>query len=352
MHSKDIAVGYALGYNDGLGQGGASNGGDFRAIFDDNSGILTIVVQDGEKYADYQFGYEVFDFSDEITTQTVVGEETVKTTRNFTKRIVTSLFDDSGVVLLATNYNADSGVILGYTDGSGEVVHTAEWRSEYESVVSQSPGAASAAVAWVIARNTEQTTSLSEEKQAYKDGLKVGVEGGADITEEYEQDGNSFTLTTNDNGGITEPFIANLTNGIYCVTNDGRYVHIWLDMSYQTVKEFTSVTGTPMIDTRTGAVMYDAYNSDGTLIASEQTGTALPWSTSVVAANTGEKYQSSNVVSFALNVNDVTTVRKITDQSGQSRYDTQSNFVPNNSQVRQILFEAVVITNMPPNTIT
>lgn len=352
MHSKDIVVGYALGYNDGLGQGGASNGGDLRAIFDDNSGILTIVVQDGEKYVDYQFGYEVFDFSDEITTQTVVGEETVKTTKSFTKRIVTSLFDDSGVVLLVTDYNADNGVILGYTDGSGEAVHTAEWRSEYESVVSQSPGAASAAVAWVIARNMEQSTSLSEEKQAYKGGLKVGVAGGADITEEYEQAGNSFTLTTDDNGGITEPFIASLTDGIYCVTNDGRYVHIWLDMSYQTVNEFTSVTGTPMIDTRTGAVMYDAYDSDGTLLVSEQTGTSLPWVISQ-DASTGEKYQSSNVVSFALNVSDVTTVRKITNhQSGQTRYDTQSNFVPNNSQVRQILFEAVVITNMPPNTIT
>lgn len=322
---------------------GTGANGAFRAVFDDNAGVLTIVVQEGEKYADYQFGYEIFDFSDEITTHTVVGEETVKTTRNFSKRIVTTLLDASGAVLLVTDYNADNGVILGYTDGLGEAVYTAEWRSEYESVVSQSQGAASAAVAWVIARNLEQSTSLSEEKQAYKDGLKVGVEGGADITEEYDKDGNTINLTTGENGSVTEPFIGNFTEGIYCHTNDGSYVHIRLDMSLEQV-----TGGTTQTYINRGKIVYDAYDANGTLVKSQAvralTGSWWENTTKWLESGASSTYRV-DLLNF-----DFSGSRYIAWSRWQDAYGNlkQSYWEEPTGIVRTILLKAVRTSNIPP----
>ena len=198
--------------NELFGQGTGANGA-FRAVWDDNAGTLAIVVQEGNKYADYQFGYGYTDYSDEITTQTVVGEETVKTTRSFSKRIITSLLDASGEVLLVTDYNTDNGLILGYTDGSGEVVHTAEWRSEYEPVVTQSPGASSAAIAWCIARNMEQSKNLEQQKKAYRKGV---TDYGKDVTEVFTEPlDNGFNLVPEEGGTIID-----LEKGVYVKTSE------------------------------------------------------------------------------------------------------------------------------------
>lgn len=337
---------FARAINELFGQGTGANGA-FRAVFDGNAGVLTIVVQEGEKYADYQFGYEYTDYSDEITTQTVVNGEKVKTTRSFSKRIVTSLFDASGAVLLTTDYNADNGVILGYTDGSGEVVHTAEWRDEYEAVVAQSPGASSAAIAWCIARNMEQSTSLSEEKQAYKDGLKVGVEGGADITEEYDKDGNTINLTTGENGSVTGPFIGNFTEGIYCHTDDGSYVHIRLDMSLEQV---TGETGTTQYIDK-GKIVYDAYDANGTLVESQavRSQSGHWWeSTTQYASGTGWTYRVE-LLNFDLsNLNGVAWSRW-RNNNGNVIHSYWENPTGN---VAEILSKAVRISNFPPEIIT
>lgn len=168
--------GFILGL--GIGRklgGGATAKGSFRAVLDDNAGLLKIIVQEGEKYADHEFAYETFDFSDSITTKTTSGDTTTTTTRKFSKRIITSLTDSSGVVLLMTEYNADNGEIIGYTDGSGEVVYTSEWRAEYEIIETQSQGASSAAVAWCIARNMEQSENLAQQKKRIVRALLIMV---------------------------------------------------------------------------------------------------------------------------------------------------------------------------------
>ena len=326
--------GFILGVNLGRKQAqGTGANGAFRAVWDNNAGILTIVVQEGEKYADYQFGYEFTEWSDEITTQTVVKGEKVKTTRSFSKRIVTLLYDASGVVLLVTDYNADNGAILGYTDGSGEVVHTAEWRSEYESVVTQSQGASSAAVAWCVARNLEQSASLIEEKQAYKDGLKIGVEGGADITEEYTKDGNGISLTTDGDGGVSEPFIGNLTDGIYCVAADGSYVRMWVDMSY------SNINGQ-------GCLTYDAYDANGNLIQTTQclSDGNWPWFHSVGRLNYHVKWVT---IDFSKSIRYAVWTRW-QDNEG----DTASGYwdYPK-GEAYSNLRNTVRITNIPPEVI-
>lgn len=343
---------FARAINELFGQGTGANGA-FRAVFDDNAGNLTIVVQEGEKYADYQFGYEYTDYSDEITTQTVVGEETVKTTRSFSKRIVTLLFDASGAVLLVTDYNADNGVIFGYNDGSGDVIHTAEWRDEYEAVVSQSQGASSAAIAWVIARNLEQSTSLSEEKQAYKDGLKLGVEGGADFTEEYTKEGNQITIPTNKDGQAKEPFIGSLTDGIYAVNSDGQYVHIWLDMSYEDVKTETNSFGVTTTTTQRGQLVYDAYDTNGTLIASASVVSSSNWAWQYYkdySSGTSQGYDVIELIVGGSRPYDVTGKHQYYSNGKPDGVYT-ADWSPPAGEIRVIMSNTVRITNIPPETI-
>lgn len=172
---------------------GAANG-SFRAVLD-NAGLLKIIVQEGEKYADYEFAYETFDFSDSITTKTTSGDTVTTTTRKFSKRIITTLTDSSGAVLLLTEYDADSGEILGYTDGSDEVVYTSEWRTEYEITETQSQGASSAAVAWCIARNMEQSESLSEQQKMYRRGVLDGDNGKGEVTEPFDTTDADVTIS-------------------------------------------------------------------------------------------------------------------------------------------------------------
>lgn len=136
MRSKDIAVGYAIGYNDGLGQGGTiAYNGNFRAVIDNNSGEITIVVgeipesMEEEQYTDYSYNYTAVDWSDEIVTETTTSEGSIKTTQTFEKRIVTELYNALGELIMYADYNADTGEVKGYYDGDGLPIHLAEWRS-------------------------------------------------------------------------------------------------------------------------------------------------------------------------------------------------------------------------------
>lgn len=198
----------------------------FRAVLDDNAGLLKIIVQENEKYADYEFAYETFDFSDSITTKTTNGDTTTTTTRTFSKRIVTSLTDNSGAVLLLTEYDTDNGEILGYTDGSGEVVYTSEWRSEYEVTETQGQGASSAAVAWVMARNMEQSESLAQQKKAYRKG--VGDYSDKVVTEEWET--TDTTLDIIPDGSL--PALTDMEQGYTVHYDNGETVRIFIQEYY------------------------------------------------------------------------------------------------------------------------
>lgn len=336
MRSKDIAVGYAIGYNDGLGQGGATYNGNFRAVFDDNAGVLTIVVQEGEKYADYQFGYDWYDYSEEIKTETTVGGETTETTRSFEKRIVTSLFDASGTVYLLTEYSADTGEITKYTDGTDTEIYTEEWRESYETAVTQSEGALSAAIAWVIARNMEQKDSLEQQKKSYKDGLRVGVDGGADITEQYEQDNTSLDMVTDDNGGVSEPFIGNITDGIYCTNSDGSYVKMWLDMSWTTTLSDGTV--------KTGRMRYEAFDADGNSLATSSSIGTAGW-----AWLLGD---DTKVVEVIVNGSDVTCRHAQTDSYGNIKYYKIDWSPSGSTTITNIMNNAVKVGNVPPEIIS
>lgn len=248
----------ARAINELFGQGTGAITGDFRAVIDDDVAIVQIVLEkDG--YSDNTYGYSFDVWSDEIKTETTVGETTTTTTQTFEKRIITQLFNSDGELLLGTEYNSDTGEITRYYDGTDTDIHLAEWRTEAVESKEMSAKAEVAAIAWCIARNFEQSQSLEIQKKMYRKGLKQGVEGGADIKEDYTQDSTSIDMTTDEKGGISEPFIGSLTEGIYCHNSDGSYVYMWLDMSYVSFSEDNDSL------TSTGRMVYETYNSSGAL---------------------------------------------------------------------------------------
>ena len=113
---------------------GATYNGNFRAVIDDNSGAITIVVgeipeeYEEEQYTDYSYSYTAVKWSDEIVTETTTPEGSIKTTQTFEKRSVTELYNGLGELIMYTDYNADTGEVKGYYDGDGLPIHLAEWR--------------------------------------------------------------------------------------------------------------------------------------------------------------------------------------------------------------------------------
>lgn len=135
MHSKDIAVGYALGFNDGLGKGGGTvYNGLLRAVLDDKSGLIKIVIgetpenEEEEQHTEQLYNYTFVDFTEEIVTESTVGETTTTTTQSFSKRVVTEISDSYGNVIMRTDYDDKTGEVFGYYDKTGKQIYLAEWR--------------------------------------------------------------------------------------------------------------------------------------------------------------------------------------------------------------------------------
>lgn len=145
---------------------------------------------------------------------------------------------------------AISEIIIEYfTEDSGEVEYT------------KMSGADAAAMSWCIAETLQQNMSLMAQKKAFKDGLQQGIEGGADITEEFTQEIGAIDFELDENGRITSPFLGSFTDGLYVQSADGRYARIYLDMS------FDESTDTNI---RKGCITYELYDASGNLLGSDQ----------------------------------------------------------------------------------
>lgn len=245
-----------------------AKGGDFRAIADNGEDSIYVNLDTSDSSGGANCAYKYFDYSESITTTTTttVGDTTTTTenTVTFTKRIITELTNiDTETLLLQTSYDESTGEIHGYTDRNGTAIYV----GGTEVSAAMSGNADIAAIAWVLAKNIEQASSFDLQIQAYKKGLQQGVDGGADIVEEYEEEAVpdepiQIEIRTDEDGRTTEPFIGSLVDGLYYTDETGAYVHMWLDMSYV-------ADGTEIV--YTGQLVYDAYDSDGNLIATQTT---------------------------------------------------------------------------------
>lgn len=129
--------GFILGLGLGRRQSGtgAAYNGSFRAVIDDDTGAISIVVGEipegytEEQYTDYTYSYAAVDFSDSITTQTTSGDTTVTTVETFNQRIITELHNAAGQLIMRTDYDPGTGEIKGFYDGDDVPIYLAEWRS-------------------------------------------------------------------------------------------------------------------------------------------------------------------------------------------------------------------------------
>lgn len=276
-------------------QGTGVANGYLRAVLDDESGAINIVVSDtaDEAYADYLYSYEYVIYSEDIVTVSTVEETTTTTTQSFEKRIVTKVSDSSGAVLLVTDYDAETGEILGYTDGEDRQVYTAEWRTEWTVAEAQSKGADSAVIAWVIARNMEQSAAFEQQKYSYRRGLKVGADSGGSIVEPWETVDPNIEIDpeTNldiDKGGVWLSFESESGS-------ERRYVKLYISADEDIGRNV--VTGTSW--EYRGNIVAEVYDYTGALIATNRmltsSGSAV-WVSELNKANTGRVTSTAKLV--------------------------------------------------------
>lgn len=108
--------------------------GLLRAVIDDKSGLIKIVIgettenEEEEQHTEQLYNYTYVDFTEEIVTESTVGETTTTTIQSFSKRVVTEISDSYGNVIMRTDYDAETGDVFGYYDKTGKQIYLAEWR--------------------------------------------------------------------------------------------------------------------------------------------------------------------------------------------------------------------------------
>lgn len=127
-------------------------------------------------------------------------------------------------------------------------------------------GSDKAAIAWVIAKNSEQSSSLSSQKKAYRDGLITGKDPDTEITEETQGKipSRGFDLTLdNDNGDIMcDDFITNLQRGIWIKkTSYDDPAAASMRMYYVPIERISL-----NINREVGTLYFDEYDSQGNIL--------------------------------------------------------------------------------------
>lgn len=122
------------------GTGGGEFNGTLRAVIDDDTGAIVIVVgvlqentdtdedEQKELYSDFDYVYNAVEYSDTITTESTSGDTTTTTTQIFDKRIITELYNAEGKLLMYADYDKKTGKVKGYYDADDMPIYLAEWR--------------------------------------------------------------------------------------------------------------------------------------------------------------------------------------------------------------------------------
>lgn len=276
MNARDVAYGYAIGYNDGI-DGGAS-GGILRAVIDDDTSSLTIVAGDGEateSHDVYNYTYEPLEIADEIKTQIKSGDTVTTNTKQFAVKLISKLYNASGGLIFRAECNS-KGKIKGFFDGSEKELYTNSFELNRDENIGIS-GADAPAIAWCMAKNAERSNAFSSQKKSYREGLD---DSGADVTEDYTEDGSlPIEIETDPEDPakkVTIPGITDMSSGVYYTFAAGGdeeekplyYLRIYKDD--ETGRE-SSPEGMSTYY-YTGHLCYDIYNSFGELISSDKFG--------------------------------------------------------------------------------
>lgn len=127
--------------------GTGAHNGSLRAVLDNETGEIKIVVGEipegetvtttdettdeetpKEQYTDYEYDYTAVVYTEEIKTESTVGDTTTTTTETFEQRIITELYNANGDLIMYCDYDEDTGEILGFYDGDDIPIYITEWR--------------------------------------------------------------------------------------------------------------------------------------------------------------------------------------------------------------------------------
>lgn len=139
MNAKDIVYGYAIGYNDGLKNGGGgepepylSDMGTLKAVIDDGKANLSIVLTDNgnndtgkQIFSVYGYTYALKTITANITTSATSADgTTTTTTKSFSKSIIDKLYNKSGKAILSAVYkNESKGEVSHYLDENKKKIY-------------------------------------------------------------------------------------------------------------------------------------------------------------------------------------------------------------------------------------
>ena len=211
-------------------QGGGE--GYLRAIIDDDASSLIIVAGNGaedEAHSVFNYTYETFKISDVIKTQVKSGDIVTTTTKEFSARLISKLYNASEELIFRTECSS-KGKIKSFYDGSGKEIFAENFDLNIGENIGIT-GADAPAIAWCMAKNSESSSSLTEQKEAYKAGYEDMDESAKEVIEldedipdgivDYDVDLDS-TLFDEDSDGVYLLFIK-------APTNEKGYVHIYND---------------------------------------------------------------------------------------------------------------------------
>lgn len=212
--------------------GGADGSGVLRAVIDDDSSNLTIAAgdaQENESHSIYNYTYETFEVSEEIKIQTASGSVTTTTTKKFSAKLISKLYNSAGELIMRADFNS-KGKASGYYDKDNSEI----FLENFELNICENIGiygADAPAIAWCMAKNSERNNSLTEQKKAYKSGCKDTDETAKEVIEldedipggsvDYTADLDSTLFDENSDGVYLQFFNA--------ATDETSYIHIYND---------------------------------------------------------------------------------------------------------------------------
>lgn len=177
MNARDIAYGYAIGYNDGILKNGGG-GSDIYITDYGSSLIVTTITGRGSEFpktTDHKFTFTTRIFKIVTTAKS----STKKSTRTWSKTVITSVANDKGIVIWTLSPDTSGKITAVYDVNGNEILNGV---TNGDGTITQTPEGV--ALGYALAYNNEKDTLLDELIKAYENGVddEEEIDDGGDTT--------------------------------------------------------------------------------------------------------------------------------------------------------------------------
>ena len=281
----DFAAGFATGFAFAkkMFDGGGGGGSDIYITDYGSSLIVTTITGRGSelpKTSDHKFTFTTQIFKIVTTAKS----STKKSTRTWSKTVITSVANDKGIVIWTLSPDASGKITAVYDVNGNEILNGV---TNGDSTITQTPEGV--ALGYALAYNNEKDTLLDELIKAYENGVDdeeeiddggdttietIDFQGSGAVLKKYNKKGLLSTIYYGDYGvfkGVTDTqfdvFFPYHRSTVYATVNmtfDGEYKHVG-DVLYETNKD-DSIAYTHYIPSYDATRLYfgDWFYEDGT----------------------------------------------------------------------------------------